>query len=241
MSEPIIRVRGLAKQYPRFALRDVTFEVGEGRVLGLIGPNGAGKSTLLRILMGLVRPDAGEATVLGWPMPASERAVKLRTGFVSEDMALYGAATLRWHMDLVRAMYPDWDELRARDLTARFGLDPAQRVRDLSRGQQVKALLLLATARHAELLLLDEPTAGLDPLARNDLLTLLTESRGERRGAIFSSHIGADVAALADDVAFLFEGRIVAYGPVAEFVEGGRTLERAFLDHAARTRDGRAA
>ncbi|MBK6407728.1 MAG: ATP-binding cassette domain-containing protein [Holophagales bacterium] len=102
MSERAIELRGIRKSYPRFALQGVDLDVPSGSVLGLVGPNGAGKSTLLRILVGLVRADAGRVTVLGRPMPAEEAWVKGRVGFVSEDMALYGDATLAWHMRLVR-------------------------------------------------------------------------------------------------------------------------------------------
>jgi ABC-2 type transport system ATP-binding protein len=221
----------VSKRYSRFALRDIDLDCPDGRVLGLIGPNGAGKSTLLRILMGLVRADAGEVTVLGRPMPSEERWIKARVGFVSEDMALYGAATLGWHMRLVRDLHDGWDERRAVDLLARFSLNPDQRMQGMSRGQQVKALLLLAMARRAELLILDEPTTGLDPLVRHELVDLLAASRADRRATIFSSHNGEDVASLADDVAFLHGGRIIAHGPVAGFLGNGRSLEQAFLDH----------
>jgi len=209
-------------------------------VLGLVGPNGAGKSTLLRILMGLVRADAGRVTVLGREMPAAERWIKARVGFVSEDMALYAAATLGWHMQLVRDMHQGWDDGRASDLLDRFHLDPRQRVRGLSRGQHVKALLLLAMARRAEVLVLDEPTAGLDPIVRHEILTLLAASRGERRALIFSSHYGDDVATLADDVAFVHGGALIAHAPVAKLLGGGKSLEKVFLEQVAALGGGRA-
>lgn len=236
-----IQLRQVTRRYPSFALNDVSLDVSVGRVLGLIGPNGAGKSTLLRILMGLVRQDRGTVTVLGRTMPADEAAVKARVGWVSDDMSLYGAATLRWHMDLVREFYDGWDERRSADLAHRFELNPAQRIRGMSRGQQVKAALLLAMARQTDLLILDEPTTGLDPLVRHDLLRLLMEWRDEHRTMVFSSHNGADVASLADDVAFLLDGRIVAHEPVGAFVRDGKTLESAFLEHVGANAGGRAA
>ena len=241
MSDCAIQVRGVRKSYPRFALRGIDLDVPDGSVLGLVGPNGAGKSTLLRILMGLVRADAGRVTVLGREMPADERWIKARVGFVSEDMALYGAATLRWHMQLVRDMHEGWDDGRASDLLDRFHLDPDQRVRGLSRGQQVKSLLLLAMARRADVLVLDEPTAGLDPLVRHEILTLLAASRSERRALIFSSHYGDDVATMADDVAFLYDGRLIAHKPVSELLAGGKSLEKVFLEQVAAVESGRAA
>ena len=241
MSEPAIRLRHVGKRYSHFTLHDVTLDVPCGRVLGLIGPNGAGKSTLLRILMGLVRADTGEVTVLGRSMPAEERWIKSRVGFVSEDMALYGTATLRWHMDLARSVYEGWEEGRAADLLPRLGLNPDQKLGGLSRGQQVKAMLLLALARRADLLILDEPTAGLDPLVRHDLMRLLSAARDECRAIVFSSHHGEDVAGLADDVAFIHGGGVIAHAPVSSFLGGGRSLEAAFLEQVGALPNGRAA
>ncbi len=241
MEAPPIVVENVTKRYARFALSGVDLTVPCGRVLGLIGPNGAGKSTLLRILMGLVRPDSGEITILGRRMPDEERWIKARVGFVSEDMALYGAKTLRWHMDLVAALHEGWDERRASELLSRLRLDPEQRMRGMSRGQQVKAMLLLALTRRAEVLILDEPTAGLDPLVRHELLELLVASRDERRAIVFSSHNGVDVATLADDVAFLHAGRIVEHAPTAKILARGGSLESAFLERVGAKPAGRAA
>ena len=241
MSDLPIRVRSVLKRFPQFTLQGIDLDVPRGRVLGLIGPNGAGKSTLLRILMGLVRADSGDVAILGRPMPADERWIKARVGFVSEDMALYGGKTLRWHMDLVASVHEGWDARRAADLLRRLDLNPDQKARGMSRGQQVKALLVLALARRAEVLILDEPTAGLDPLVRHELMQLLAGSREERQAIVFSSHHGEDVSALADDVVFLHGGRIIANAPVAEFLGGGRSLESAFLERVSGLSVGRAA
>ncbi len=241
MDDATIELTGMRKSYPRFSLHGVDLAVSPGRVLGLIGPNGAGKSTLLRIMMGLVRADAGTVRILGREMPHDERWIKARVGFVSEDMALYGGKTLRWHMDLVASVHDGWDEGRAAELLARLALDAHQKAQGMSRGQQVKSLLLLALARRAQVLILDEPTAGLDPLVRHELLAFLAESRGERQAVVFSSHHGEDVAALADDVVFLHGGRIAAQAPVASFLAGGRTLEAAFVECVRGALAGRAA
>jgi ABC-2 type transport system ATP-binding protein len=240
MDEMAVRLRGVGKRYRYFSLAGVDLEVARGRSLGVVGQNGAGKSTLLRIVMGLVRADGGSVEVLGLAMPAAERAIKSAVGFVSEDMALYRGATLRTHMDLVRSFYPEWDEAHAAALLDRFELKAEQKTGGMSRGQQVKAMLLLALARRPELLVLDEPTAGLDPLVRLDVLRELSAARDDGRTVIFSSHRGDDVAGLADDVVFIHAGRVVGRGPAAAFAGGGRSIEEAFVNEI-RSGAGRAA
>ena len=158
-----IHLEQVRKRYPHFTLNGIDLDVPAGCTLGLIGQNGAGKSTLLRILMGLVRPDEGRVVVLGHSLPEQGRAVKARIGFVSEDMALYGGATVRWHMNLARSFHPGWDPQAAEALLERLGLKEEARLRGLSRGEQVKTMLLLALAHRPDLQLLDEPMAGLDP------------------------------------------------------------------------------
>ena len=241
MSDCAIQLRGVCKRHPHFALEGIDLAIPTGSVLGLVGPNGAGKSTLLRILLGLVRRDAGSVTVLGRDMPAAERWIKARVGFVSCDMALYGAATPGWHMHLVRDLHTGWDEQRASDLLGRLKLDPNQRVGGFSRGQQVKAMLLLAMARRAEVLILDEPTAGLDPVARQEVVALLSATRGERSALIFSSHYTDDVAALAERVAFIHGGRLIANTLTSELLAGEKTPDCVFLEQVAALRGGRAA
>jgi ABC-2 type transport system ATP-binding protein len=238
MVEASIAMHGITKSYPRFEISGIDLAVPAGRVLGLIGPNGAGKSTLLRIMMGLVRADAGTVRILGREMPRDERWIKARVGFVSEDMALYGAKTLRWHMDLVASVHEGWDEGRARAF-ARLQLDPGQRARGMPEdSRSAPPALALAARRGADP---DEPTAGLDPLVRHELTAFLAGSRSERQAIVFSSHHGEDVSALADDVVFLHGGRIAAAAPVASFLAGGRTPEQAFLDCVSAATTGRAA
>ncbi len=235
-----IQIRGVRKRYSHFTLGDIDLDVAEGTALGLVGPNGAGKSTLLRILAGLVRADAGMVRVMGHALPTEERATKAVTAFVGGDTALYGAATLRWHMNLVRDLCPRWDERLAAELLERLNLNPQMRVRGLSAGQVAKALLLLAIARRPEVLILDEPMATLDPIARHEVLKLLRETKHQRRTLVFSSHYGNDVAALADEVAFILAGKIRTLTPTAELLSAGMTLEEVFLRYAS-VIDGRVA
>src|SRR5579859_5246201 len=139
MTDLCVRMEGVSKRYPHFLLDSVSLDLPEGNVLGFIGANGAGKSTTIRILMGLVRQDSGSVEVLGHRMPAEQTAAKLDIGFVSEDMRLYGAATLAWHMNFVASLYPRWDRAYAESLLHCFDLKPQQKIKGLSHGQRVKA------------------------------------------------------------------------------------------------------
>ena len=216
---------GIAKRYPHFALQDITLDLPEGQVMGLVGVNGAGKTTLLRLLTGLAATDAGEVTVLGHRLPEGQIAAKRDIGFASEDMRLYRGQTLRWHMDLMRGIYPGWDEGYAAELIKRFELRPEQMLGGFSHGQRVKALLLLCLARRPRLLLLDEPTTGLDPVARIEVLEALADVlRDESRSVLFSSHNTHDVEQLADTITFLHKGRLVASADKLEFIESWRRV-----------------
>jgi ABC-2 type transport system ATP-binding protein len=178
--------------------------------MGLIGPNGAGKSTTIRILLGLVHQDHGDVRVLGHRMPAEQVAAKWDIGFASEDMRLYEGMTLEWHMDFIRSIYPQWDAAYAKLLLKRFGLRAEQKVKGLSHGQRVKATLLLVLARRPKLLVLDEPTTGLDPVARHEILRELTAvMNDDGRSVLFSSHNTQDVEQISDRITFIDRGHII--------------------------------
>jgi len=193
--------------------------------MGLVGVNGAGKTTLLRLLTGLAAADAGEVTVLGHRLPEGQVAAKRDIGFASEDMRLYRGQTLRWHMDLMHHIYPGWNAIYAADLLKRFELRPDQSIGGFSHGQRVKALLLLCLARRPRLLLLDEPTTGLDPVARVEVLEALADVlRDESRSVLFSSHNTHDVEQLADSITFLHQGRLVASADKHVFMDSWRRV-----------------
>lgn len=178
--------------------------------MGLIGANGAGKSTTIRILMGLVHQDAGEVRILGRAMPSQQISAKWDVGFASEDMRLYESMTLAWHMKFVQSIYAGWDSAYAQLLVKRFGLRAEQKLKGFSHGQRVKAALLLMLARKPKLLLLDEPTTGLDPVARHEILReLTTVMADEGRSILFSSHNTQDVEQISDHITFIDRGRII--------------------------------
>jgi ABC-2 type transport system ATP-binding protein len=215
----------VSKRYPHFFLDNMSLELSEGSVLGFIGANGAGKSTTIRILMGLVHQDSGSVEVLGHLMPAEQTAAKLDIGYVSEDMRLYGTATLAWHMKFVAAMYPQWDQAYADKLLRLFDLKAQQKVKGFSHGQRVKAALLLALARQPRLLILDEPTTGLDPVARREVLgELMSVLTDEGRTIFFSSHNTLEVEQISDRIAFIDRGRLIALDEKEDLLDRWRRV-----------------
>jgi ABC-2 type transport system ATP-binding protein len=210
MTDFAIELSGVGKKYRFFALDNIHLQVPEGQIMGLIGPNGAGKSTTIRILMGLVHQDCGEVRVLGHRMPAEQVAAKWDIGFASEDMRLYESMTLGWHMNFIQSIFPKWDTKYAQLLLKRFGLRAEQKIKGLSHGQRVKATLLVILARRPRLLVLDEPTTGLDPVARHEILRELTDVMAdEGRSILFSSHNTQDVEQISDQITFIDRGRII--------------------------------
>lgn len=210
MSDLAIELSGVGKKYKYFSLHNIHLTVPKGQIMGLIGPNGAGKSTTIRILLGLVHQDSGEVRVLGRRMPAEQIAAKWDIGFASEDMRLYEMMTLGWHMKFMQRIYPHWDAAYTQLLLKRFGLRPEQKIKGLSHGQRVKATLLLVLARKPKLLVLDEPTTGLDPVARHEILRELTAVMAEEgRSILFSSHNTHDVEQISDQITFIDRGRII--------------------------------
>ena len=210
MTDLAIQLSGVGKKYRYFTLDKIDLELPRGQIMGLIGANGAGKSTTIRILMGLVHQDLGEARVLGHRMPAEQVAAKWDIGFASEDMRLYDSMTLAWHMNFIRSIYSGWDAGYAQLLLKRFGLRADQTIKGLSHGQRVKSALLLVLARKPKLLVLDEPTTGLDPVARHEILRELTDVMAdEGRSILFSSHNTQDVEQISDRITFIDRGRII--------------------------------
>ena len=218
-------VSRLCKQHPGFQLGPIDLALREGEIMGLVGVNGAGKTTLLRLLAGITAPDTGNVEVLGHRLPGAQVAARRDLAFASEDMRLYATRTLDWHIAFVRQVVPQWDADYAAMLMQRFDLRGDQVVGGFSHGQRVKALLLLCLARRPRLLLLDEPTTGLDPVARAEVLEALADVlRDERRSVLFSSHHTHDVEQLADTITMLHAGRVVASAGKEEFLDAWRRV-----------------
>jgi ABC-2 type transport system ATP-binding protein len=184
--------------------------------------------------MGLVHQDRGDVRVLGHRMPDQQIAAKWDIGFASEDMRLYEGMTLSWHIDFMKSVYPSWDDRYAQLLLKRFGLRAEQKIKGISHGQRVKATLLLVLARRPKLLVLDEPTTGLDPVARHEILRELTAVMvEEERSILFSSHNTQDVEQISDQITFIDRGRIIDSMDKETYLDRWRRLRLEVPDGVA--------
>ena len=224
-SDHAFEMRNVARSYSHFEYGEVSLAMPNGCIMGLIGPNGAGKSTTIRILMGLIGYDSGSVAVLGNRAPEGQVAAKREIGYVSEDMSLYPSQTLSWHMQFLAQVYPTWDQRYADHLVQRFDLVAEQKLKGFSHGQSVKAKILLALAHHPKLLILDEPTTGLDPVARAEINASIMEVlTDESRSILFSSHNTQDVEQLSDQITFINRGKIISSNDKESFLENWRRI-----------------
>lgn len=221
----VIETNGLTKRYGRkWALTDCTLSIPAGHVVGLVGPNGAGKSTLLNMAVGLLAPTAGMIEVLGGT-PAAGPAQLARVGFLSQDAPLYAGLSVSDHLKLGARMNPLWDAELARDRVDRLDLDPGQKAGTLSGGQRAQLALTLAVAKRPELLILDEPVASLDPLARREFLQDLMEAVAEQElSVVLSSHLVADLERVCDYLIVLIGSQVRVAGPVDELLAAHHLL-----------------
>ncbi|HER43641.1 MAG TPA: ABC transporter ATP-binding protein [Candidatus Eisenbacteria bacterium] len=223
--DKVLEVTGLTKRYRTFTLDGVTLEVPKGTILGLIGPNGAGKTTAIRSVMKMVRPDGGSIRVFGLGLDASEKEIKNRVGYVGEEQFYYGNKKVSWTGRFVSRYFEKWDQEMFDSLLEEFRLDPSQKVGKLSKGMKVKLSFAIAFSHHPELMILDEPTAGLDPVIRREMLDRLLAFRDDREGSVFiSSHITDDIVRIADHVAFIVDGRVAIHAEKDEVLSDWKRL-----------------
>jgi ABC-2 type transport system ATP-binding protein len=228
-----LATRGLGKRYGRrWALSDCTLEVPSGHVAGIVGPNGAGKTTLLHLVVGLAEPSAGSVAVLGEEVAATPPQLA-RVGFVAQETPLYPSLSVADHLRLGAALNPRWDAALAQARIAGVGLDRAQRAGTLSGGQRAQLALTLAIAKRPELLVLDEPVAGLDPLARREFLQGLMEFTAEQGvSVVLSSHLVADLERVCDYLILVIDGRVELAGVLDELLANHRRLSGPRRDSA---------
>jgi ABC-2 type transport system ATP-binding protein len=211
--DPIVTVKGLECRFgKKTALENISFEIHPGRVFGLVGENGAGKTTLMKHLLGSLTPQRGSVHVLGIEPTRDPAALLAKIGYMSEDRDLPRWMRVNELLRYTQAFYPDWDESYAERMRQQFRLDAQAKVRNLSRGELAKAGLLIALAHRPPVLLLDEPSSGLDAVARREILAVVVRSVAEEgRTVVFSSHLLDEVERVADDVAMIHEGKLSVY------------------------------
>jgi ABC-2 type transport system ATP-binding protein len=217
-AEPVVSIANLSRRFgSRAALNDVTVDVPRGCVFGLVGENGAGKSTLIKHILGLWRAEAGTVRVFGLDPVADPVSVLSRIGYLSEQPDLPDWMRVHEYLLYMQAFYPKWDARYADEMLEQFGLDRTKRLRVLSKGQRAKLGLLGAQAHRPDLLLLDEPSSGLDPIVRNDILAAVIRTvADEGRTVFFSSHLLEEIERVSDYIAMLHQGRLVLCGPLDE-------------------------
>jgi ABC-2 type transport system ATP-binding protein len=206
----ILSVQHLTKHYPEFDLKDISFSLEQGYIMGFIGRNGAGKTTTLKSMLGMVHKNGGTVRMLGMDFDQHELEIKQHIGFMIGGVDYYSKTKIRTISAVVRRFYREWDDSIYHEYMKRFALDENKRPSELSNGMRIKYSLVLALSHRAKLLLLDEPTSGLDPVARDNLLELFQEfiEDGER-SILFSTHITSDLEKCADYITYIENGSLI--------------------------------
>ena len=234
--ETVVEVKALTRRFgPKTALDDVSITLPRGIVFGLVGANGAGKTTLIKHVLGLLKAETGSVRVFGHDPVADPAGVLARVGYVSEEYDMPGWMSVWELMRYTQAFFPSWDSAYAQELRDRFELDPAATVKDLSKGQRARAGLLVALAHRPELLVLDEPSAGLDPIVRRDILEAIVRAiADEGRTVLFSSHLLHEVERVSDHVTMIDKGKIVFSAPLDDIKATHRRLTLHFAQARSR-------
>lgn len=237
MSEPVVSIRDLTRTFgPKVALDRVSLKIPQGSVYGLVGGNGAGKTTLIKHILGLLHAEQGMVHVFGMNPVADPTAVLSRIGYLSEDRDIAGWMRVDELLSYTRAFFPDWDPVFAAELLDMFELSSYQKVKTLSRGQLARVGLLTALAHRPALLLLDEPSSGLDPVVRRDILTAIIRTvADEGRTVLFSSHLLDEVERVADQVAMLSAGRLVLDDTLDNIKSSHRVVTVRFAHQLSQT------
>ncbi|MFL0251041.1 ABC transporter ATP-binding protein [Clostridium neuense] len=206
----ILEVNGLSKHYAGFSLKNISFNLKRGYIMGFIGPNGAGKSTTINLIMNLIKRDSGDIRVFGLDNVKSEKEVKQKIGFVYDENYFYEDLNLMEMKDIIAPFYKHWDEETFKHYFSNFDLPKKKKIKELSKGMKMKYSLALALSHGAELIIMDEPTSGLDPVFRSEMLEILCSViQDENKSIFFSTHITSDLEKIADYITFINKGEIV--------------------------------
>jgi ABC-2 type transport system ATP-binding protein len=211
IEQPVIEMNGVRKSFGKKAvLKGVDLAVPAGQTFAFLGRNGAGKTTTIRMLLGLIKPDGGQVRVLGLDPVKEPMEIRRRVGYVAEDQQMFGWMRVGQLLSFIAPFYPTWDGAWAKELSDRFELPLQTRIKHLSKGQGVRVALLLALAHRPKLVILDDPTLGLDPIMRKEFLRdLVTHLQGEQVSVFFSSHLLYEIEPVADSVVILDHGKVL--------------------------------
>ena len=221
----VLSVDKLCKEYQKFALKDVSFRVEAGSIMGFIGRNGAGKTTTLKSLMNLVHPSAGEISFFGMPLKEHENEIKQRIGYATGGVHYYQKKKIKDIIDITKPFYENWDDDMYMHYIELFNLDENKRLVELSEGMKVKFNLTIALSHHADFLILDEPTSGLDPVSREELLEVFLDIAAKGVAILFSTHITSDLDKCADAITYIQKGEIIASEKTEEFANAYRLVQ----------------
>lgn len=215
----ILRLENVRKTYPSFTLKDVSFEVKPGQIMGFIGRNGAGKTTTLKCIMNLIHYESGKISAFETDMSKNELENKQRIGFALSELNYYPNKTIRQLMNVTKRFYKKFDQKKFDEACRLFNLNQDKKLEELSSGMKVKYSVAIALSHHAELLILDEPTSGLDPVSRDEILDIFRQIvKNKDRAILFSTHITSDLDKCASDITYIHDGEIIYSGTKNDFV-----------------------
>lgn len=216
----ILKIENIVKNYPSFSLKNVSFEVKPGQIMGFIGRNGAGKTTTLKCIMNLVHYENGTITAFDKDMSENELENKQRIGFALSELNYYPNKTIRQLMNVTKRFYKKFDEKKFLEACKLFNLNIDKKLEELSSGMKVKYSVAIALSHHAELLILDEPTSGLDPVSRDEILDIFRQIvKSKDRAILFSTHITSDLDKCASDITYIHDGEIIYTGTKNDFIK----------------------
>lgn len=223
----LLEVKDLEKEYSSFSLKNVSFQIPSGKIVGLIGVNGAGKTTILKALLNLIPIDQGEVEMFETIFLENELSCKQKIGVVLGGIDFYKEKKIKDITKVTKRFYTDWDENAYQKYLTLFSLEPNKKVKELSAGMKVKYLIALALSHQAKLFIFDEPTSGLDPVSREELLDIFQQivKNGEK-SILFSTHITSDLEKCADSIIYIKEGELIKDAPKKEFVDYFQYLKR---------------
>lgn len=223
----LLEVKELSKNYPTFTLKNVSFQVPEGKIIGLIGVNGAGKTTILKALLNLIPIDQGSVLMFEKIFLENELSCKQKTGVVLGGIDFYKEKKVKDITKVTKRFYADWDEAAYQNFLKLFSLDPNKKIKELSAGMRVKYLIALALSHQAKLFIFDEPTSGLDPVSRDELIEIFLQIvKNGDKSILFSTHITSDLEKCADSIIYIKEGELIKDAPKDVFIDDFQRLKR---------------